>query len=34
MEDQGLNVDLTMVDGLIEAQIMRFKIQAAEAAKK
>jgi hypothetical protein len=34
LEDQGLNVDLTMVDGLIEAQIMRFKIAAAEAAKK
>jgi len=34
MEDQGLNVDLTMVDGLIEAQIMRFKIQAAESVKK
>lgn len=34
LADQGLNVDLTMVDGLIEAQIMRFKIQAAQGAKK
>jgi len=32
LEDHGLRVDMSMVDGLIEAQIMRFKIQAAQAA--
>jgi hypothetical protein len=34
LEDHGLRVDMSMVDGLIEAQIMRFKIQAAQAAGK
>ena len=34
LEDQGVRVDMTVVDGLLEAQIMRFKIKAAEGAKK
>jgi hypothetical protein len=34
LEDNGLRVDMTVVDGLIEAQIMKFKIQAAQAVKK
>ena len=29
LEDNGMRVDLSLVDGLIEAQIMKFKIQAA-----
>lgn len=31
LEDHGLKVDMSVVDGLIEAQIMRFKMQAAQA---
>jgi hypothetical protein len=34
LEDNGLRVDMSVVDGLIEAQIMKFKIQAAQAVKK
>ncbi|MBM4424148.1 MAG: hypothetical protein FJ030_12300 [Chloroflexi bacterium] len=34
LDDHGMKVDMTMVDGLIEAQIMKFKIQAAEGTKK
>ncbi len=34
LEDQGVRVDMTVIDGLLEAQIMRFKIKAAETTKK
>jgi hypothetical protein len=34
LEDQGVRVDMTVIDGLLEAQIMRFKIKAAETVKK
>lgn len=30
LDDHGLRVDLSVVDGLIEAQIMRFKIEATK----
>ena len=30
LEDHGLRVNMVVVDGLIEAQIMKFKIQAAQ----
>jgi len=30
LEDQGIRVDLTVIDTLIEAQIMRFKMLAAQ----
>lgn len=34
LEDQGVRVDMSVIDGLLEAQIMRFKIKAAETVKK
>lgn len=34
LEDQGVRVDMTVIDGLLEAQIMRFKIKAAETVKR
>ncbi len=29
LKDHGIKVDLSLVDGLIEAQILRFKMEAA-----
>ena len=34
LEDHGLKVNLALVDGLLEAQIMKFKIQSAQALSK
>ena len=34
LEDQCVRVDMTVIDGLLEAQIMRFKIKAAETVKR
>lgn len=33
LEDHGMRVDMSVVDGLIEAQIMKFKMQAAQSGK-
>ena len=34
LEEHGVKMDMQVIDGMLEAQIMRFKIQAAEAARK
>lgn len=34
LEEHGVKMDMQLIDGMLEAQIMRFKIQAAEAAAR
>lgn len=34
LEEHGVKMDMQVIDGMLEAQIMRFKIQAAEAAAR
>lgn len=34
LEEHGVKMDIQVIDGMLEAQIMRFKIQAAEAAAR